>query len=86
VKRRQRDGGKYLMFTYDSAGRRASSLDQLGHRLNYYYDVAGRLQSMTNELNALVVAYGTIPPGAWRSRRWATGCLPPINTIPPDSF
>jgi RHS repeat-associated protein/uncharacterized repeat protein (TIGR01451 family) len=32
-------------------------MDQLGHRLSYTYDVAGRLQSMTNELNAMVVLY-----------------------------
>ncbi|HXR47355.1 MAG TPA: RHS repeat-associated core domain-containing protein [Candidatus Limnocylindrales bacterium] len=56
-------GGKYLTFSYDSAGRRTSSLDQLGHRLDYYYDVAGRLQSMTNELNALVVLYDYDPAG-----------------------
>jgi len=51
-------GGKYLTFGYDSAtGRRISSVDQLGHQLTYYYDVAGRLQSITNELNTLVVTY-----------------------------
>ena len=32
-------------------------MDQLGHTLLYYYDDAGRLQYMTNELNALVVSY-----------------------------
>ena len=50
-------GGKFLTFTYDSNGRRLSSVDQLGHALHYTYDAGGRLQSMTNELNALVVLY-----------------------------
>ena len=49
--------GKFLAFTYDAAGRRTASVDQLGHELKSYYDTAGRLQSMTNELNALVVLY-----------------------------
>src|ERR1019366_1953136 len=42
-------------FTYDSAGRRASSIDQLGHKLTYHYDTAGRLEIMTNEFGAEVV-------------------------------
>jgi RHS repeat-associated protein len=50
-------GGKYLAFTYDSAGRRLSSTDQLEHALFYSYDTAGRLSSMTNELNTSVVQY-----------------------------
>ncbi len=50
-------GGQWLQFTYDVAGRRASSLDQTGHRLNYHYDAAGRLESLTNEANQLVVQY-----------------------------
>jgi len=50
-------GGKWLSFTYDSAGRRASSLDQLDHQLTYHYDDAGRLESMTNELGQSVVRY-----------------------------
>jgi len=50
-------GGKFLAFTYDVTGRRTSSTDQLGHALYYLYDAAGRLEWMTNELNALVVSY-----------------------------
>ena len=56
-------GGKFLAFTYDSAGRRQSSVDQLGHRLNCSYDTAGRLHSLTNELNALVALYEFDPAG-----------------------
>src|SRR5205085_914512 len=55
--------GKFLSFTYDQSGRRKSSLDQLGHRLDYFYDDAGRLYSMTNEANALVVRYDYNPVG-----------------------
>jgi len=50
-------GGRWLEFTYDSAGRRSSSLDQTGHRLDYHYDTVGRLGSLTNESSALVVSY-----------------------------
>jgi len=50
-------GGKWLKFTYDDAGRRSTSLDQLGHKLNYSYDAAGRLERMTDETNATVVEY-----------------------------
>jgi RHS repeat-associated protein len=50
-------GGRWLQFTYDAAGRRASSLDQLGHRLDYHYDAAGRLERMTDETAAQVVQY-----------------------------
>lgn len=50
-------GGKWLEFTSDAAGRRASSLDQLGHRLDYHYDTAGRLESMTDEGGHEIVRY-----------------------------
>jgi RHS repeat-associated protein len=49
--------GPWLQFTYNEAGKRASSLDQLGHRLNYYYDSAGRLESMNDENGKRVVLY-----------------------------
>jgi RHS repeat-associated protein len=50
-------GGQWLEFSYDAAGRRDSSEDQLGHRLNYHYDAVGRLESMTDESGAEVVHY-----------------------------
>jgi RHS repeat-associated protein/uncharacterized repeat protein (TIGR01451 family) len=46
-----------LAFTCDAAGRRKSSVDQAGHLLNYSYDAAGRLESLTNELNQEAVRY-----------------------------
>ena len=49
--------GPWLQFTYNEAGKRATSLDQLGHQLNYFYDSAGRLESMTDENTNLVVLY-----------------------------
>ncbi len=55
--------GPWLQFTYNEAGKRASSLDQLGHRLNYFYDTAGRLQSMTDEHTNRVVLYTYDPAG-----------------------
>ncbi len=50
-------GGKFLMFTYDASGRRASSVDQLGHLLTYGYNAAGQLESMMNGLGQTVVRY-----------------------------
>ena len=49
-------GGQFLQFTY-AAGRRASSVDQLGHRLDYHYDAVGRLESLTDESAREVVHY-----------------------------
>jgi RHS repeat-associated protein len=45
-------GGRYLTFTYDQAGRRKSSTDQLGHTLIYYYDSVGRLERIESKADA----------------------------------
>ena len=66
-------GGKFLAFAYDSAGRRASSLDQLGHQLTYHYSAAGRLESMTNELGQAVVRYEYDPAGRLARKTLANG-------------
>jgi RHS repeat-associated protein len=50
-------GGYWLSYTYDVAGRRASMLDQLGHRTDYHFGADGRLQSLTDENSALIVQY-----------------------------
>ncbi|MCY2990994.1 MAG: malectin domain-containing carbohydrate-binding protein [Planctomycetota bacterium] len=50
-------GGQWLEFSYDGARRRAGSLDQLGHRLAHHYDVAGRLESITDETGTEIVRY-----------------------------
>ena len=34
-------GSRWLRYTYDAAGRRASMTDQLGHRTDYHYDADG---------------------------------------------
>ena len=66
--------GKWLAFTYDTAGRRASSLDQTGHLLTYDYDDAGRLQSMTNELGTNIVRYDLRHSrAAWRLKTLGNG-------------
>jgi RHS repeat-associated protein len=41
--------GRFLEFTYDAAGRRTSSLDQLKHRLHYSYDTRARLDRITRQ-------------------------------------
>jgi YD repeat-containing protein len=43
-----------LAFTYDSAGRRISSVDQLGYSLNYAYNDKGLLESISQGANPLV--------------------------------
>jgi len=48
---------RWLEFTYDTAGRRRSSLDQLGHRLTYDYDTLGRLTSVTDESSVVIAQY-----------------------------
>jgi RHS repeat-associated protein len=50
-------GGQWLQYTYYPGGQRASMTDQLGHRLNYYYDARGRLQTLTDENGSNVVLY-----------------------------
>jgi RHS repeat-associated protein len=50
-------GGQWLEFTYNTAGQRASSFDQTGHELTYYYDEAGRLDYIEDEGGAPVVDY-----------------------------
>src|SRR5262249_51218430 len=49
--------GRFLQFTYDAAGRRTQSIDQNGFQVNYFYDAAGRLSSLRDGANALIVAY-----------------------------
>ncbi|MCY2987964.1 MAG: dockerin type I domain-containing protein [Planctomycetota bacterium] len=50
-------GRLWLAFTYNSAGQRASSLDQLGHQLTYHYDAVGRLDDIENESGVREVDY-----------------------------
>lgn len=45
-------GGRYLVFAYDQAGRRKSSVDQLGHTLIYHYDAVGRLENVESKADA----------------------------------
>jgi YD repeat-containing protein len=50
-------GGRWLAYTYESGGRRATSTDQLGHQLFYEFDTVGRLSRITDESSAQVVLY-----------------------------
>ena len=50
-------GGRFLQYTYNAAGQRASSENQLGHKLNYHYDTAVRLERITDESSAEIVHY-----------------------------
>jgi len=39
---------RWLAFTYDAAGRRSTSENQLGHVVSYHYDDAGRLERLSD--------------------------------------
>lgn len=47
--------GRWLEFGYDEAGRRSSSTDHLGYRLNYEYDAAGRLERLYDTGGDIVI-------------------------------
>lgn len=48
---------RWLRYTYNAAGQRASMTDQLGYRLDYDYDAVGRLRSITNSAGIRVVLH-----------------------------
>ncbi|HOX40204.1 MAG TPA: FG-GAP-like repeat-containing protein [Candidatus Brocadiia bacterium] len=48
---------RYLEFTYDAVGRRLSCADQTGYRLDYGYDAAGRLETITESGGSVLAAY-----------------------------
>ena len=48
---------RYLHYTYHPDGKRASMENQLGYRINYYYDSLGRLEILTDESNEEIVHY-----------------------------
>ncbi len=50
-------GGRSLAFTYCTCGRRTSSTDETGYRIEYRYDPLGRLESLTDSAGATLVRY-----------------------------
>ncbi|MCX6876240.1 MAG: putative Ig domain-containing protein [Verrucomicrobia bacterium] len=66
-------GGRWLQFGYDTDGRRTSSLDQLGHRLDYCYDTAGRLWYMRDETAATIVRYEYDAAGRMKQKTLGNG-------------
>lgn len=48
---------RWLEFTYDLSGRRATSLNHLGHQLTYHYDTPGRLSHIVDEASVEIVRY-----------------------------
>lgn len=56
-------GNRWLEYTYNAAGQRAAMTDQLGYRLDYDYDAAGRLRSLANPDSLRLVLYEYDPAG-----------------------
>jgi YD repeat-containing protein len=50
-------GSRWLEYTYNAAGQRASMTDQLGYRLDCDTDAVGRLHSITNSTGTRIVLY-----------------------------
>ena len=57
VTRIEYPGGQWLQFTYDNARRRSAIIDQMGNRINYDYDHAGRLEGLTTSTGIDLVTY-----------------------------
>lgn len=49
--------GKFLDFTYNVAGQRIQSVDHTGFTINYEYDSIGRLATLKDGSNSLIVEY-----------------------------
>ena len=68
-------GNKTLAFTYDAAGHRVSSVDQLGHLLTYHYNAMGRLAAISNGLAQAVVLYDYTPAGRLAGKTLGSGVI-----------
>ena len=66
-------GDRWLEYTYNVAGQRASMTDQFGYRLDYDYDAAGRLRSMTNPGGTRIVLYEYDAAGRLSGKTLANG-------------
>jgi len=49
--------GRALTFTYDTGGRRSSMVDHTGFTVKYGYDAVGRLSTLRDAGNSLIVTY-----------------------------
>jgi RHS repeat-associated protein len=49
--------GRYLKYTYDSAGRRIAMVDQTGYTVNYNYNALGQLAGLTDGSGNTIVTY-----------------------------
>lgn len=58
--------------TYDTAGRRTSSADQLGNKTLFYYDAAGRVTYTINALGEVTAAVYSVLGDITASRRYGT--------------
>ena len=66
-------GAHTLTFTYDAAGRRKTSADELDYVLTYQYDDAGRLAAITDSDGSTQVQYGYDLQGFLQRKELANG-------------
>lgn len=64
---------RWLEFDYDEAGRRRWSRDQLGHRIDYEYDQAGRLYKLSDGGGDPIVTYAYDELGRIRRKTLGNG-------------
>ena len=74
--------GRYLRFTYNTAGQRTSSIDQLGYELDYHYDPLGRLASITEGSGAMIVSYGYDADGRLARKDMGNGTYTTYDYFP----
>ena len=73
LKRIDYPGGQWLLFDYDNAGRRTSSLDHLNHWVYYHYDDAGRLERLKDKTQSDIVVYDYDSLGRLKRKTLANG-------------
>jgi RHS repeat-associated protein len=59
-------GGRFLSYSSDAGGRRTQMVDQTGFTVNYAYDAAGRLASLTDGSGAPIIRYSFDAAGRLR--------------------
>ena len=75
--------GRWLKYSYDSAGRRTQMVDQTGYTVNYTYDSLGNLATLTDGSGNLIAKYTYDTVGRLPARTTATAPTRPTPTMRP---